>query len=85
MISSTLLEDVSLILGLRDHAIPNTEFDENGRAFPDEVEKYMFDVYNYVKDNLYFIETLIHQFVVLGGLTEGIYESDDKSIFWTKI
>ena len=48
MLQSTLLEDVSLILGLRDKAIPNTEFDANGRAFPEDVTKYMFDIYYYI-------------------------------------
>ena len=84
-LQSTLLEDVSLILGLRDKAIPNTENDENGRAFPDEIEHYMLDVYNYVKDNLFYIETLIHQFVVFGGITEGTYVCDNKELFWEKI
>lgn len=83
-LQSTLLEDVSLILGLRDKAIPNTEFDANGRAFPNEIEEYMFNIYNYVKDNLYYIETLIHQFVINGGITEGVYECDDKELLWFK-
>lgn len=83
-IQSSILEDMSLLLGLRDKAIPKTENDANGRAFPDEVEKYMLDIYHYVIDNLYYIETLIHQFVVLGGLTEGTYVSDEKNIFWEK-
>lgn len=84
-LQSTLLEDVSLILGLRDKAIPNTENDENGRAFPDEIEQYMLDVYNYVKNNLFYIETLIHQFVVFGGITEGTYVCDSKELFWENI
>lgn len=85
MIQSTLVEDVSMILGLRDKAIPNTEFNANGRAFPEEITKYIFDIYNYVKENLYYIETLIHQFVIIGGITEGIYEADSKELWWKKI
>lgn len=84
-LQSSLLEDVSLILGLRDKAIPNTEFDAEGRAFPTEVEDYMFKVYNYVRENLYYIETLIHQFAISGGITEGAYECDSKELFWSKI
>lgn len=85
MIQSTLVEDVSMILGLRDKAIPNTEYDSNGRAFPEDVTKYIFDTYNYVKENLYYIETLIHQFVTIGGISEGVYESDSKTLWWTKV
>lgn len=84
-IKNTLLEDVSLILGWRDLAIPNTEDDADGRAFPDDVTEKMQSIYNYVKDNLYYIETLIHQFVVSGGITAGTYECDSNSLFWTKI
>lgn len=85
MLQSTLLEDVSLILGLRDKAIPNTEFDANGRAFPEDVTKYMFDIYYYIKEHLFYIETLIHQFVINGGITEGRYEADSKELLWKKI
>lgn len=84
-IHSSLLDDVSLILGLRDKAIEKTENDALGRAFPDEIEAYMLDVYNYVKDNLYYIETLLHQFSIKGGLTEGTYQSDENYLFWEKI
>lgn len=82
---SSLLEDVSLILGWRGLAIPHTENDENGRAFPEDVEKKMFDIYNYVRDNLYYIETLIHQFVVNGGITEGTYVCDSNNLVWSKV
>ena len=81
---NTLLEDVSLILGLRDLAIPNTEDDANGRAFPDEVEEHIFSIYNYLKDNLYYVESLIHQYVVNGGITEGTYVCDSNDLIWTK-
>lgn len=84
LIHSSILDDVSLILGLRDKAIPKTENDADGRAFPDEVEHYMLSVYNYVKDNLYYIETIIHQFVADGGITAGTYKADERELFWTK-
>lgn len=81
---SHLLDDVSLILGLRDKMIPNTEEDADGMAFPDEIEKYMVDTYRYVSENLYWIETLIHQNILKGGVQPGTYVCDNRDKIWTK-
>ena len=81
---SHLLDDVSLVLGLRDKAIPNTEEDADGIAFPDEIEEYMIETYQYVRDNLYFIETLLHQMILRGGLVPGTYSCDTKLKIWGK-
>lgn len=82
---SHLLDDVSLILGLRDKMIPYTEEDADGMAFPDDVEQYMVDTYRYVSENMYWIETLIHQNILKGGVQPGTYECDDRAKIWTKI
>ena len=73
-LGSHLLEDMAMILGLNDKAIPNTENDPYGKAFEEATEKYMLDTYDYIAQNLYYIESLIHQFVTIGGLSEGKYE-----------
>lgn len=83
-LGSQLYEDMSAILGLRHKAIPKTENDAEGMAFDEETEKYMFDLYSYLKDNLYEIETLIHQFVVKGGISEGTYRCLDNEMIWEK-
>lgn len=82
---SHLLDDVSLILGLRGKAIPNTECDAEGMAFPDDLEQYMVDTYRYVSENLYWIELLIHQQILKGGVTEGTYEFEPTVKIFTKI
>ena len=82
---SHILDDVSLILGLRDKMIPNTEEDADGMAFPDEIEKYMVDTYRYVSENMYWIETLIHQNILKGGVTPGTYTCDQKDRIWEKV
>ena len=82
--NNRLVEDMCMILGLQDKAIPNTENDADGRAFDEETTKYMIDVYEYVMNNLADIETLIHQFVVNGGLTEGTYKCLDNDMIWEK-
>lgn len=77
-----LLDDVAMILGLRDKAIRNTEEDADGAAYPDDVEKYMLDTYKYVSDNLYLIETLLHQ-KVMEGVKPGTYMCKDNELVWT--
>lgn len=84
-IGSHLLEDMATILGLTDKAIPNTNYDADGRAFDDKTEKYMLDLYNYIVDNLYYIELIIHQFVIKGGITAGTYKALDNELFWEKV
>lgn len=76
-----LLDDVATILDLRDKAIPNTSNDAEGTAYPDEVEKYMLDTYNYVSDNIYYIETLLHQYV-MEGIKPGHYKAKDNELIW---
>jgi len=78
---SHILDDVAMILGLRDKAIKGTEEDADGRAYPDDVEQYMLDVYHYVSDNLYLIETLLHQFV-FEGVKVGEYRAKDSDLVW---
>ena len=78
---SHILDDVAMILGLRDKAIKGTEEDADGRAYPDDVEQYMLDVYHYVSDNLYLIETLLHQFV-FEGVKVGEYRARDSELVW---
>lgn len=78
-----ILDDIAMILGLRDKAIKNTEEDADGAAYPDDVEKYMLDTYRYVSDNLYLIETLIHQ-MVLVGLHPGEYIAKDNEMIWSE-
>ena len=79
-LGSHLLEDMAMILGLSDKAINNTSYDADGRAFDDETEKYMLDLYNYIVDNLYYIELIIHQFVIKGGITAGMYKDLDNEL-----
>ena len=67
-LGSHLLEDISMVLGLQDKAIKGTENDPNGRAFDDKTEEYMLEVFNYIKDNLYYIESLIHQYAIDGEI-----------------
>ena len=80
-IQSHLLDDVAMVLGLTDKAIKNTENDALGRAYPDDIENYMVETYNYVSNNLYLIETLLHQ-NVFTGIKPGHYKAKDNEMIW---
>jgi len=79
-----LLEDISMALGIYDRAIKGTEDDPEGRAFNEEDTKYMLDIHKYITDNLYYIETLIHQYITKGGIEVGTYKAKDNELLWTR-
>lgn len=79
-----ILDDVAMVLGMWDKAIKGTDEDADGRAYPDDVEKYLLDTYNYVKDNLYNIESLIHQ-RVMEGVSPGHYKCRDSDMIWERV
>lgn len=83
-LGSQLFQDMSIILGLRDKMIPKTENDADGMAFDEETEKHMLELYSYLKEHMYDIETLIHQFVVKGGISVGTYICQDNEMIWEK-
>lgn len=80
-----LIEDMAMALGIYDKAIKGTEEDPEGRAFSKEDTEYMLSLHKYIVDNIYYIESLIHQFVVKGGLEVGIYAAKDNELIWKKL
>ena len=81
-LGSHLMEDMANILGLSDKALEWTKNDAEGRAYDDETEKYMLETYEYIKDNLIYIESIIHQFAPIGGVKVGTYSCDLKDMIW---
>ena len=79
-----LVEDIAMALGIYDNAIKGTEDDPEGRAFNEEDTDRILKLHKYVVDNLYYIESLIHQFVVDGGLQVGVYKAKDNEMIWKK-
>ena len=76
-----ILDDVAMILGYKDKVIKGTETNELGGAYPDDVEKYLLDTYNYVAHNMYYIETLLHD-KVMEGIKPGHYKAKDNELLW---
>jgi len=78
-----LMEDMAMALGIYDRAIKGTEDDPEGKAFSEEDTEYMLSLHKYVVDNIYYIESLIHQYVVKGGIKVGTYKCKDNELIWS--
>lgn len=77
-----VLEDVALIIGKWGEFIPGTEFEPSGRRYPEELEEYMYGLYEYIVDNMVFIESLVHTYAMKGGLKPGTYKCIDYELDW---
>lgn len=82
---SFLFEDLALILGFFEESIEGTENDYTGRRYSPEREEYMKELYAFFEENLFYIESLLHQFCDKGGLTPGTYKCIDYQLNWEKI
>lgn len=80
-----VLEDVALIIGKWGDFIPGTEYEPTGRRYSPEDEEYMYGLYEYIVDNMVFIESLVHTYAVKGGLTAGTYKCVDYQLDWEKV
>ena len=79
-----LIEDMAMALNIYDRKIKGTEDDPDGVAFSNEDTEYMLSLHKYVVDNIFYIESLIHQFVTKGGLQVGVYKAKDNELIWEK-
>ena len=77
-------EDMAIILGKLDRAIPGTENDPDGRKFPRELMEHFKELDEFILNNLSNIDNILHQFAE-EGLKPGVYETIDYEQFWTKI
>lgn len=82
---SYVLEDIALLIGKWNEAIPGTELETGGRRYPQELEDYMFELYQYIVDNMVYIESLVHTFCTKGGLTPGTYTCHSNELDWKKL
>jgi hypothetical protein len=82
---SYLYEDIALVLGFFEESLEGTENDYTGRRYSPEREAYMNELYDFFDENLFYIESLVHQFCDKGGLTPGTYKCIDYQLNWEKI
>lgn len=79
-----LLEDMAMALNIYDRRLKGTEDDPEGYAFNEEDTEYMLKLHRYVVDNIFYIESLIHQYVTKGGLQVGVYKCKDNELIFEK-
>ena len=82
---SYLYEDIALILGFFEESMEGTENDYTGRRYSKEREDHMNELFDFFEENLYYVESLVHQFSCKGGLTPGTYKCIDYQLNWEKI
>ena len=79
-------EQMALILGLTDKAVPGTEEDmENGTLYEKEAQLYMVELDKYIIENLLIIDEILHHFCLKGGLTVGKYVCKDYQHIWHRV
>jgi hypothetical protein len=76
-----LMDDLAMILGYWDKAIPGTENQYDGRKFGLENEQKMIEVHSYLMENFQFILSIVIQFVTK-GIKPGKYTSIDTNLDW---
>lgn len=81
---SDVIGDVAMIVGEWDNRIVGSENLPLGTRFPDEIENYLWDLYQYIWENLVYIESLVHYFCNKGGLTPGTYKCIDTKLNWVR-
>lgn len=78
------LEDISILIGRYNEHIVGTEENPLGVEFPEELTNYMWEIHNYIVENLEYIESLIHFYICKGGLTPGTYKCKSNELNWVK-
>jgi hypothetical protein len=79
------IEDIALILGHFNDAIPGTENDWNGRKFPDELHDKFHTLYEEITENMELLFSLLIFYTDKGGLTPGTYKCNPRIKDWKKI
>lgn len=69
---SHLFDFMAMVLGLQDHRIPGTEENPMGAEYDEETTKRLFEIDEFIVENLEFIEEILHQFCEV-GIKKGKY------------
>lgn len=77
-----LWEQISYIIGIRDHAVGGTDEDPDGPKFTDEDMEHMRDLDTYIIGNLPYIEQILHQFCTEGIQPGVTYWAYDHQLIW---
>ena len=78
------IEDIALILGHLQDAIPGSENDIQGRQFPKELDDHFHDLYDDITENFEYMFSLLIYMSDKGGLTPGVYKCNKRLKDWSK-
>lgn len=79
------IEEIALILGHWEDALPESVNDYNGRKFPIELQNKFHDLYEDITENMEYMFSLLIYFTDKGGLTPGTYKCNPRIKEWIKI
>lgn len=79
------IEDIALILGYWDQALPESLDSYTGRRFPDELQNHLIDLYEDITENMEYYFSLLIKYGCNGGLKPGTYKCNPRLKEWTKV
>ena len=77
-----VMEDIAMLIGRYQDFITGTEESNIGKQYPKELEDYMWELYEYIYENLTFIMDLVLKYSIKGGLQVGTYKCIDYELNW---
>ena len=78
-----VMEDISIILGKFDQYVKGTEDSPLGRQFPEKLEDYWWELYDFIYTNMEYVISLVFWSIGHGGLKPGTYKCIDTVKDWT--
>ena len=79
------IEDIALILGHFQDAVPGSENEIAGRYFPEPLQTHFIELYEDITTNMEYMFSLLVSFTGKGGLTPGTYVCNPRLKDWEKI
>lgn len=76
------IDYIGYALNKRNHVIANTQEDPFGASYDEDTEKYFHELEKYIKDNILFIEQILHQFCDK-PIKPGTYTCDATVGIWS--
>lgn len=80
LLGNNIIDNLAWALGIHSEG----KVTELGLSFDKETTQRLTSLYDYLSENLYEIEVLLHQYACNGGITAGTYVANDTDMIFTK-
>lgn len=80
--SGYVKEQIAAAIGRYDERDEDTANEIGGYVFPEATEDYIWDIYEYIRDNMFWIHSIIFAFMK-DGVKPGVYTCIDRVKVWT--